>query len=54
MPHSRGLPNNPYPELNQPNSFELMPISLRPILTVSSYREHNRTEYNVHMFGDKF
>jgi hypothetical protein len=34
MPNLQGLSNNPYPELNQPNS---MPISSRHILILSSY-----------------
>ena len=37
MPHSQGLSNNPYPELNQPNSTYWIPISLRSILILSSH-----------------
>ena len=36
MPHSQGLPNNPYPGPNQPNSSLLISISLKSILILSS------------------
>ena len=37
MPHSQGLSNNPYPELNQPNSSYLIPIYIKSILILSSH-----------------
>ena len=37
MAKSRGLPNNPYPELNQSKFFVLTPIYLRSILILSSH-----------------
>ena len=35
MPHSQGLSNNSYPEPNQPNYLQLIPISSRSILILS-------------------
>ena len=37
MPHSQGLSNNRYPEPNEPNSFYLIPISLKSLLILSSH-----------------
>ena len=37
MAHSQGLSNNAYPEQNQPSFSELIPISLRSILILSSH-----------------
>ena len=38
MLYSQGPSNNPYPEPNQPNSSELIPISLKFIQILSSHQ----------------